>query len=82
MTADGEEVHYSLVDWPGLVIEPEKVEMGKEAQALEIVEERGVEAEPLHVGAELGHQLQVVGAQQLHRVEEDGLEAEHREDGV
>ena len=40
--------------------------MGKEAQTLKIVEESGVEAKPLHVGAELGHQLQVVRAEQLH----------------
>ena len=33
-------------------------------------------------GTQFGDQLQVVGAQQLHGVEEDGFEAEHREDGV
>ena len=82
VTGEGKEVHNSLVNGSGLVIESEQIEVGEEAQTLEIIEESRVEAEPLNIGAELGHQLQVVGAQQLHRVEEDCLEAEHREDRV
>ncbi len=34
------------------------------------------------LGAELGDQLQVVGGEELHRVEEDGFEAKDGEDGV
>ena len=82
MTRGGEEVDHSLVDGPGLIVEPEQGQMGEEAKTLEVVEESGVQPKPLNVGAQFCHQLQVIRAQQLHGVEEDSLQPEHWEDGV
>ena len=71
-----------LIDGPGLVVEAQHAEVGEGAEALEIVEERGVEGEPLDVRAQFGDELQVVGREQLHRLEEHGLQAEPREHHV
>ena len=48
MARGGEEVDHGLVDGPRLVVEPQQGQVGQEAQALQVVEEGGVQAEPLH----------------------------------
>ena len=51
-------------------------------QTFQIVKQGGVQTEPFNVWTQLGDELQVVGAQQFHGVEEDSLESEHRQYGV
>ena len=57
-----EEVFDGGVDGVRLVVESEEGEAGEATQALQVVEQGRVQAQPLHAGAELRHQFQVVRA--------------------
>ena len=63
-------------------LQPQKGEVGKVAKAFEIVEKSRIQAQPLHFGTKLRHQLEVIWTKQLHWVEEDSFEAKHWEDLV
>ena len=52
------------------------------AKALEIVEKGRIQAQPLHFGTKLRHQLEVIWTKQLHWVEKDSFEAKNWEDLV